>query len=114
MGIFMTAQEARQGAVNHTIIYNEIRDIEKLIIDAVSGGRYTLDINTTYMTSIPTGLNYFRIWKCLDCGVETSYDQLALLDQMNQTMSHFKDLGYNIERRITSINDSVFYWRISW
>lgn len=140
----MTADEAREGSVNNQIIYNEIRDIEKQIITAVRSGLYTLSINNTYMTNsvvppapedattstpdspnvillvtpspvtVASGVNYFRVWKCLDCGIETTYDQEALRDQMDRVMRHFKDLGYVIERRITSDSDTTFYWKIMW
>lgn len=142
--VFMTAEEARSGSVNNQLIYNEIRDIEQQIISAVRQGLYTLSINNTYMTAstipvqpadptistptnsnvillvkpegdgIASGINYFRVWKCLDCGIETTYDQEALRDQMNRVMNHFKDLGYVIDRRITSDNDTTFYWKIMW
>lgn len=135
--VFMTAEEAREGAVNNQLIYNEIRDIEGQIISAVKNGLYTLSINNTYMTAptvpvsstvqesdtgvpqIPvqtlgTGVNYYRVWKCLDCGVETTYDQEALRVQMDRVMDHFRDLGYVIERRITSDSDTTFYWKIMW
>lgn len=142
--VFMTAEEAREGAVNNQLIYNEIRDIEGQIISAVKNGLYTLSINNTYMTdsTVPTqpsnpttstasdpnvillvtpvisttasGTNYFRVWKCLDCGVETTYDQEALRDQMDRVMDHFRDLGYVIERRVTSDSDTTFYWKILW
>lgn len=140
--VFITAQEARLGAVNNQIIYAEIRTIECAILCAVASGKYSISLNNTIMTSstpptippdntsssstdnavIPmydysseaTGLNYFRVWKCLDCGIETTYDQIALLDQMNQVIKHFKDLGYVIDRRITSNTDTTFYWKIMW
>lgn len=133
--VFLTAEEARQGAVNNQIIYNEIRDIEKEILSAIAKGNYSVSINDTYMTGKPsssvvqeddngvpyipvetagTGENYFRVWNCLDCGVETSYDKDALRDQMDKVIFHFKDLGYVMDRRITSDSDTTFYWKIMW
>lgn len=120
--VFMTAEQARDGALNNQIVYNEIRDIEKMIIDAVEKGNYQLSVNSTRMTSpVPTketpygtGENYFRVWKCLDCGIDTSYDKEALRLQMKQVITHFRDLGYFFERRITSDDAKTFYWKVEW
>lgn len=122
MSVFFDAKTARSSALDNQLLYKEIRDIEGEIINAVKSGKYSVSINDTTMTSsspIPTstygsGADYLKVWKCKDCGMTTSYDKDALADQMNQVISHFKNLGYSIERRLVNENSVTFYWLISW
>lgn len=119
--IFITAREARNGARNNLAIFNEVRDIEFSILTAITNGAYSTIINDSPMTQllgsggIPgTGQPYFRVWRNLDVGVITTWDQNALRDQMDHVINHFKDLEYCILRKMLAVDSLVFYWELSW
>lgn len=115
MKIFPSAEQARQGSRNNVLIHREIRHIEEAILDAIEDGLLTVNVTTSYMTLLGTdeepgsGRDYFAAW------MDNAQDaDRALVDQMNNVLIYFKDLGYSIIRKSTGQGALTFKWEIMW
>lgn len=110
--IMLTATQARAKSQNDVIIFNEIRDIEDAILNAINGGLYETTITGTTMTNtnLPgrtTAIVYFNTW-------QGTIDDRAKYIQMGTVITYFTDLGYGIERRTNSVTSDTFKWVVSW
>lgn len=115
MKIFPTAEQARAGSRNNVLVHQEIRYIENAILTAIDTGYLQVNITGSYMTTAGTdqspgsGRAYFTAWMADPTDADRS-----LLDQMNNVLIHFKDLGYSIIRKPVGNNPVSFKWEILW
>lgn len=110
--IMLTASQARAKAKNDLVIFNEIRNIELAILEAIVDGGYQIDISTTSMTNtdsgnINTARRYFNAWQGIVS--DRSFDV-----QMSTVIAYFTDLGYSIERRTNPSTGDTFIWLVMW
>ena len=61
----------------------------------------------TYSLPNPTSVSYFTVWQ------GTSEDR-SILNQMNQVVKHFSDLGYKLERLTNSLTNRTIKWYVYW
>lgn len=115
MKIFPNAEQARTGSRNNVVIHREIRHIEEAILDAIDAGLLMVSITDSVMTlagtneSPGTGRAYYNAWTA-----DAQDADRALVDQMNNILIYFKDLGYSIIRKAVGSNAVVFKWEILW
>ena len=100
----LTASEARSKAQNDVVIFNETRNIEDAILEAVADGQYKAEVTGTTIT---LSVTYYNVWQ----GVT---DDRAKYIQMGNIVTYFTDLGYSIERRTNPDTGNTFKWVISW
>ena len=100
----LTASEARAKAQNDVVIFNEIRNIEDAILEAVADGQYKAEITGTTIT---LSVTYYNVW----LGVT---EDRAKYIQMGNIVTYFTDLGYSIERRTNPDTGNTFKWIVSW
>ena len=107
-GIFVTADEARNGARNYGIIHTEASQIETAILSAVATGAFSVLItNQTTMTNNTTGIPYYNSWHGL------TIDRV-LNDQMSLVIAYFVGLGYSIVQLLNTSTNNTFSWYIQW
>ena len=115
MKIFPNAEQARSGSRNNVVIHREIRHIEEAILDAIDDGLLTVSITDSVMTlagsndAPGSGRAYYTAWMA-----DALTADRALVDQMNNILIYFKDLGYSIIRKSVGSNAVVFKWEILW
>ena len=56
---------------------------------------------------IGSGISYYQVWQNLTTNT-------VLMDQMNQVMTYFQNLGYTITQLTNSNTGNTFYWNIQW
>ena len=100
----LTASEARAKAQNDVVIFNEIRNIEDAILEAVADGQYKAEITGTTIT---LSVTYYNVW----LGVT---EDRAKYIQMGNIVTYFTDLGYSIERRTNPDTGNTFKLIVSW
>tara|TARA_R110000744_G_scaffold25203_2_gene62670 strand:- start:250 stop:867 length:618 start_codon:yes stop_codon:yes gene_type:complete len=61
----------------------------------------------TYSLPNPTSVSYFTVWQ------GTSEDR-SILNQMNQVVKHFSDLGYKLERLTNPLTNRTIKWYVYW
>lgn len=116
MKIFPSAEQARQGSRNNVIIHREIRQIEEAILDAIASGDMQVRVSTSFMTlsgsdeEPGSGREYYYAWMLPD----QSQADRSLIDQMNNVLIYFKDLGYSIIRKPMGASAVTFQWEIMW
>lgn len=108
MKIFPTAEQARRGSRNNVTIHQEIRAIEEAILAAIQDGELSVQVKNSHMTSAETGESYYLAW---DGPGEADR---ALVDQMNNVLIYFKDMGYSIIRKTNADIPTLFYWEVMW
>lgn len=110
--VMLTAAQARAKAQNDVVIFNEIRDIEDAILNAVGNGLYEATVTGTTMTATALpgrtlAIQYFNTW-------QGTIDDRAKYIQMGQILTYFTNLGYSIERRVNASTSDTFKWVVSW
>ena len=100
----LTASEARSKAQNDVVIFNEIRNIEDAVLEAVADGQYSTEVTGTTIT---LSVTYYNVW----LGVT---EDRAKYIQLGQIVTYFTDLGYGIERRTNQDTGNTFKWIVSW
>lgn len=107
----LTASESRSKSRNDRVIFDEIRDIESAILDALDLGDYEATLDDTTMTDTGTGIavarQYYGTWTAVD------QDRKRTV-QMNSVVDYFTALGYSIERRLNSTTGDTFIWYVAW
>ena len=115
MKIFPNAEQARNGSRNNVMIHREIRHIEEAILEAIEDGLLTVVVTNSAMTLTGTneapgsGRAYFTAWMA-----DPQVADRALVDQMNNVLIYFKDLGYSIIRKANGSNAVSFKWEVMW
>lgn len=115
MKIFPNAEQARSGSRNNVTIHREIRHIEEAILAAIDAGLLMVSITDSVMTlagsdeAPGSGRAYFTAWMA-----DPLTANRALVDQMNNILIYFKDLGYSIIRKNVGSEAVVFKWEIMW
>lgn len=104
---FPSAIDAREYSRNNTVIFNEIRDIESSILEAIDNKNFDTIISNSYMTSEQSGISYWRVWQEFD-------ENDVLYDQMSQVIKYFQDLKYSVSRKTNMEIGNIFYWEIKW
>jgi hypothetical protein len=104
--VFPTAAEARMGSRNYVVIYSEIRTIEQKILAEIEEGSLEAVVNTSGMTSGDQAAAYCAAW-------QGDVPNRSLDEQMQLVEKHFRDLGYQITRKLDS-GASEFFWEILW
>jgi hypothetical protein len=107
MIVFPTAKDARDGSRNNLKIYDEIRFIEQAILAAIGEGLLIVQIKTSPMTNVETGIPYYATL------FEDANDR-SLAEQMNIVEKNFVDLGYTVVRKQNTVTGNTFYWEILW
>lgn len=107
MIVFPNAIEARAGSRNNLAIYDEIRFIERSILEVISQGQLKVQINTSPMTSIGTGESYYLV----HIG---DLNDRSLAEQMLMVEKHFKNMGYQIVRKANLATKTTFFWEVLW
>jgi len=110
--VFLTANEARSGSRDNSLIFTEIRSIESEILTAVGLGNLSVTISDTVMTATDaTGIIVSKVYS----DVWQSLVENKVLDlQMNEVIDHFKSLGYSIVRMLNTTTNTTFVWVIMW
>lgn len=107
----LTASESRSKSRNDRVIFDEIRDIESAILDAVDAGDYETTLNDTLMTDTGLGIavarQYYDTWTAVD-------QDRKRATQMNSVVDYFTALGYSIERRLNATTGDTFIWYVAW
>ncbi len=107
----LTATESRAKSRNDRVIFDEIRDIESEILDAVQAGDYEVAVSGTTMTDTGAGIavarNYYATWTAVD-------QNRTRVVQMNSVVDYFTSIGYSIERRLNTATGDTFYWYVAW
>jgi len=107
----LTASESRSKSRNDRVIFDEIRDIESAILDAVETGDYETTLDDTLMTDAGAGIavarQYYATWTAVDQDRKRS-------TQMNSVIDYFTSLGYSIERRLNATTGDTFIWYVAW
>lgn len=108
----LTAGEARAKARQDRIIFDEIRNIESAVLDAVDAGSYEISVTGTLMTDtsdagIDTASLYYGTW----AGVDTDRSRTI---QMSSVVSYFTDIGYAIEQQLNVDTGITFNWFVAW
>jgi len=107
----LTATESRSKSRNDRVIFDEIRDIESAILDAVDAGNYETTLDDTLMTDSGAGIavarQYYATWTAVD------QDRKRAV-QMNSVIDYFIAIGYSIERRLNSATGDTFIWYVAW
>lgn len=104
--VFPTAFEARAGSRNNVVIYAEIRAIETVILSRIAGGNLSAIVNTSDMTSGTNADDYCAAWR-------GDVPNRSLSEQMELVEKHFRDLGYQITRKLAG-SETTFFWEILW
>lgn len=99
--IFLTAKMAREKSRNNVRIQNEIRTLEDNILEAVQNGKLSTIVSNSGMT---INNNYYLVWKKMNI-------DKVLSDEMEQVISFFKQLGFNIVRKE---ENHAMVWQIDW
>jgi hypothetical protein len=113
--IFPNAEQARNGSRNNVLVHGEIRHLETAILDAIDDGLLTVVITNSVMTlagsneTPGSGRAYFTAWMA-----DPQVADRSLIDQMNNILIYFKDLGYSIIRKPNGSNAVSFKWEIMW
>jgi hypothetical protein len=108
MSIFPTASNANMLSFNTSLVFNEIRTLERKVLDQIALQLFTATVNTgTVMTASDTGQAYYNSWKA------TSVNKV-LDDQMNTVIKYFQDLGYSIVRKLNTNTNNTFFWELKW
>jgi len=104
----LTAGEARNKARQDRIIFDEIRSIESIILDAIDAGSFEVVVDGgTFMTDIETGVPYYGTWASVDA-------DRGRANQMDSVIAYFKDIGYAIERRLNPVTGETITWYVVW
>ena len=109
--LFPLAIDARNGARNNLLIFNEVSSIQTQILGAITAGQFHVIISNTRMTSQPTGVDYYNVWQNLNT---SNLDVAVLTDQMSQVMYFFTSLGYSVIQLESQIDPTLFVWQIQW
>ena len=108
MSIFPTASNATLLSFNTSLVFNEIRTLERKVLDQIALQLFTATVNTgTVMTASDTGQPYYSSW-------QATVVNKVLDDQMNAVIKYFQDLGYSIVRKTNTNTTNTFFWEIKW
>ena len=107
MIVFPNAYEARTGSRNNLIIYDEIRHLERAILESIDQGKLNVRVLDSHMTSSETGEPYFQVFI-------GQLDDRPLAEQMSMVEKHFRNLGYQISRKSNLTTNSTFFWEVLW
>ena len=109
--VMLTAAQARNKARSDNLIFNEIRDIEQAILNAIDAGQLEVYISSTTMTDTGTGIAEARLYSKVWQGV---IEDRAKDQSMGSVIQYFSELGYQIERRTNPNTGDTFRWAIFW
>jgi len=107
--VFLTATESRNKARNDLLIFDEVRTIERAVLNILDTDAYELYVSDTIMTdTTPTSdsISYFNVWQ------KTETDRVKT-EQMNKVITYFEDMGYSIVRVLNSTTNTTFKWYIT-
>lgn len=104
--VFPDAQTARNQALNNVQVFDEVRDIERNVLVAISQGIFEINVTNTFMTSGPQAPDYYMAWQN-----DTNRD---LLLQMKQVLKYFEEKNYIIQRKTNETTLNTFFWRLAW
>lgn len=107
----LTATEARSKARQDRIIFDEIRSIESVVLDAIDAGAYEATVTVTTMTDVGTGIAVARLYYGTWTAVDTDRGRGT---QMDAVVAYFTAIGYSIERRTNSSTNDTFLWYLAW
>lgn len=109
--VMLTAAQARNKSRNDNLIFNEIRNIEQAILDAVDAGQLEVYVAGTTMTDTGSGIAEARVYSKVWQGV---VDDRAKDQRMGSVIKYFTELGYQIDRRTNPTTGDTFRWAIFW
>ena len=90
---------------NDLTIFDEITEISRQIIIQGNNGEYSATVSDG--TTMTDSTLYYDVW------TGTSQSR-KLTDQMNVVISHFEQLGYEIQRITNISTGNTFYWKAEW
>jgi hypothetical protein len=90
---------------NDLTIFDEVTAISRQIIISSNNGDYTASVSSG--TTMTDSTSYYDVW------IGSTQDR-KLLDQMNIVVSHFTQLGYQIQRLTNTSTNNTFIWKVEW
>lgn len=90
---------------NDLDIFDEITAISRQIIVSSNNGDYEATISSG--TTMTDSTNYYNVW------IGNTQNR-KFTDQMNIVISHFEQLGYNIQRITNTTTNNTFIWKVEW
>lgn len=109
--VMLTATQARAKSRNDNVIFNEIRNLEQAILDAIDAGQLEVYVSGTAMTDIGSGIAESRIYSKVWQGI---VDDRPKDQRMAAVIKYFTELGYQIDRRTNPSTGDTFRWAIFW
>lgn len=106
-----SANSAKQCSGNDLIIFSEVTDITRAILEARCQGVMEVQVFDTFMTSLEDttgeGKIYYKVFQ------EHLDDRIREM-HMNEVIKCFKKKGYSITRKTNPLTGETFLWELKW
>ena len=109
--VMLTAAQARAKSRDDNVIFNEIRNLEQAILNAIDAGQLEVFVSGTTMTDTGSGIAEARVYSKVWQGI---VDDRAKDQRMASVIKYFSELGYQIDRRTNPNTGDTFRWAIFW